>query len=77
MSKQLIMLFINKELEIKSRYSLPSKNARKWFWKDDCNSIGFLYAITEMEALDRLREAFNEAGSITWISEKEFNSNPL
>ncbi|MGV0919745.1 hypothetical protein ACTS94_05060 [Empedobacter falsenii] len=70
-SKQLIL---TEELEKKSKYSF-NKNIdyHRWHWKDNKGNIGYLRAITEMEAIDRLREAFPEVGSITWISQKNYN----
>ncbi len=66
------ILLLTEYLENESRYGKPIPNARIWYWKDEIGNIGYLYAITEMEALDRLREAFTEVGCITWISEREF-----
>ncbi|WP_312399537.1 hypothetical protein [Chryseobacterium sp.] len=66
-------LVLSEDLEIKSRYGKPHVNSRFWFWKDELQNIGSLRANTEMEALERLREAFPDAGCITWISGKEYN----
>lgn len=72
--KKLKKLIINQELEQKSKWSFNENiDYYNWYWKDDKGNVGYLRAITEMEALDRLREAFPEAGTITWINIKIFN----
>lgn len=62
--------------DFKSRYGKPSHLACTWYWAERIElqrtgKIGTIQAISEMEALDRLREAFPEIKAITWIS-KEF-----
>ncbi|MGL5236332.1 MAG: hypothetical protein ACRC8Z_16545 [Empedobacter falsenii] len=72
--KKLNKLIITEELEQVSRFSFSEWSTYyNWYWKDDIDNIGFLRAVTEMEALDRLREAFPFAGTIRWISKEEFN----
>ncbi|WP_073000225.1 hypothetical protein [Epilithonimonas mollis] len=65
-------LVITAELEKKGKHGTPSDKALFWFWKDEIGNIGFLRAITEMEALDRLRDCFPEAGRITWITSSNY-----
>lgn len=55
-----------------SRYGMPHENARFWYWKDDIGNKGYLRAITEMEALDRLDEASPQRGALVWISQKDY-----
>ncbi|SFJ49028.1 hypothetical protein SAMN03159338_1543 [Sphingomonas sp. NFR04] len=48
-------------------YGEPHPDAQTWFWREiDGGSAGAIRGSTEMEALDRLREAFPEAGAIEW-----------
>lgn len=66
------VLNITSEMESNSRYGNPYELARYWYWKDDKNHVGFLRAVTEMEAIDRLREMHEDAGKITWISVEKY-----
>ncbi len=61
-------------METQSRFRIPNKNARFWFWKDNLGNKGYLRAITEMEAIDRLDEAFPQRGALTWISQQEYKA---
>lgn len=68
----MIQLIINDAVEGKSRYGIPHEKSRFWYWKDDLGNKGYLRAITEMEALDRLDEAIQHRGKLTWISENDY-----
>lgn len=66
---------ITPEMESQSKFGVPHDNAFIWFWaeidketKEYIGNKGTLHAITEMEALDRLREAFPDIGVIKWVS---------
>ena len=67
-------LIINEAVEKKSRFGIPHENARLWYWKDNLQNKGYLRAISEMEALDRLDEAIQNRGRLTWISEKDYKN---
>ncbi len=69
---ELTKLIITEELEKKSIFGVPHIKSYYWYWVDDRGNIGFLSAITEMEALDRLREAFEEVGAIKWITHSKY-----
>lgn len=64
-------LILTKELEEKSKFGIPNQNL-VWYWKDDLGNVGSLKGTTEMEALDRLREAFEEVGRIQWITKDKY-----
>ena len=61
-------------MERESRYGIPHENARFWYWKDDLSNKGYLRAIGEMEALDRLDEAFPQRGALIWISKEDYKN---
>lgn len=65
---------IEDSMERESRYGIPHENARVWYWKDNLGNKGYLRAIGEMEALDRLDEAFSNRGALTWISDKDYKN---
>lgn len=68
-------LVLDKTLESQSKYGEPYEKSRNWYFKDNLGNFGVLRASTEMEALDRLREAFEEVGSIKWITKTEYDLN--
>lgn len=68
-------LVLDKTLESKSKYGEPYEKSRDWYFKDDLGNFGTLRANGEMEALERLREAFDEVGAIKWISKTEYDLN--
>lgn len=50
-------------------YGEPHPEASTWFWREVKGCLaGAIRGSTEMEALDRLREAFPAAGAIEWQS---------
>jgi len=70
------------DLEEKSEYGVPHESARFWYWAEDEGRLfgyketgvyGSLRASTEMEALDRLREAFPIINAIHWISQSYYD----
>lgn len=68
--------------EAQSRWGTVSRGGYAWFWQQlPTNAAvlagavpaqGMLRAVTETEAIDRLREAFPEAGPFTWIKRRDF-----
>ena len=75
---------LTKSQEKKSKFGPPSKLSRKWMWqeldektKKPTGNYGSINAITEMEALDRLREAFETIGLIRWISKSEYYAHEV
>lgn len=67
------ILIITKEIEKSLRFPYSEfATYYNWYWKDNQGNIGYLREYTEMGAIQRLREAFPEVGSITWISKNEY-----
>lgn len=56
-----------------SRYGKPSATII-WCWEND-TQFGSVIAITEMEAIDRIRERFDEVETIRWTKYKNFVNN--
>jgi len=70
---------ITPEMESQSKFGISHKNSGIWFWaeidretKEYTGNKGTLHAIKEIEALDRLREAFPDIGAIKWINSKVY-----
>lgn len=61
------------EVQSNSKYKVLSDNSRKWYFMDNSNNVGFVMAVTEMEAIDRVRDSFKEVLTIKWIGEKIYN----
>lgn len=68
--------------EAKSRFGLVTKGGYTWCWEQTADNEavvagavpaqGLLRAITEAEAIDRLREHFPKAGGFQWINRRDF-----
>lgn len=68
-------------MEQKSIYGIPHENSKLRFWAEvdqtgkRTGNAGNLRASTEIEALDRLREAYPEIGRIEWIRPEEYEQS--
>lgn len=68
--------------EAKTRHGLVTKRVYAWCWEQTADNPavvagaapaqGMLRAITEAEAIERLREHFTEAGPFKWINRRDF-----
>ena len=56
-------------------YGEPHPRAATWFWKEtEGTAAGAIRGSTEMEALDRLREAYPDIGAMEWV--KRISTEP-
>lgn len=72
--KIMTQYILTKDIDDKSKYQSKSPNRYVWYWKEtsDRNIFGHLLAVTEMEAIDRLREAFPDVKGIAWLTKANY-----
>lgn len=73
---------LGSDLEAKSKYGVPHPSSFVWYWAENEGRLfnyaetgvyGSLRALTEMEALDRLREAFPQVKALGWVYKSHYD----